>query len=108
MIRVRAPPDMQRFFDDDIRGTALDHLSKGLVEAQARDEAGHGDEAGHDRRWYAVRDIAFEHPVTQDENEPMLRRMRLSFGAGPDPDEIGGASCGERVCQYGEIQGVGV
>src|SRR3546814_10515709 len=82
MIRFLAPPDMQRFFDDDIRGTALDHLSKGLVEAHARDEAGHGDEAGHDRMWYAVRDIAFENPVTQDETERMLRRMGISFGAG--------------------------
>src|SRR3546814_16671999 len=80
MIRFLAPPDMQRFFDDDIRGTALDHLSKGLVEAHARDEAGHGDEAGHDRMWYAVRDIAFENPVTQDETELMLRRMGISFG----------------------------
>ena len=80
MIRFLAPPDMQRFFDDDIRGTALDHLSKGLVEAHARDEA------GHDRMWYAVRDIAFEHPVTQDETELMLQRMGIAFGASPDPD----------------------
>src|SRR3546814_3266929 len=36
--------------------------------------------------WYAVRDIAFENPVTQDETELMLRRMGISFGAGPDPD----------------------
>src|SRR3546814_15610676 len=92
---------MRRFFDDDIRGTALDHLSKGLVEAHARDEAGHGDDAGHDRMWYAVRDIAFENPVTQDETELMLRRMGLSFGAGPDPDgETARESCRESVCPY--------
>lgn len=86
MIRFLAPPDMQRFFDDDIRGTALDHLSRGLVEAHARDEAGFGDEAGHDRMWYATRDIAFENPVTQDETELMLQRMGISVGSGPDPD----------------------
>ena len=86
MIRFLAPPDMQRFFDDDIRGTALDHLSKGLVEAHARDEAGHGEEAGHDRMWYAVRDIAFENPVTEDETELMLRRMGIAPAGGPDPD----------------------
>ncbi len=85
MIRFLAPPDMQRFFDDDIRGTALDHLSRGLVEAHARDEAGFGDEAGHGRMWYATRDIAFENPVTQDETELMLQRMGISVGSGPDP-----------------------
>jgi hypothetical protein len=86
MIRFLAPPDMQKFFDDDIRGTALDHLAKGLVEAHARDEAGFGDEAGHDRMWYATRDIAFENPVTQDETALMMERMGIAFGAAPDPD----------------------
>ncbi len=86
MIRFLAPPDMQHFFDDDIRGTALDHLVKGLVEAHARDEAGFGDEAGHDRMWYATRDIAFENPVTRDETALMMQRMGIAFGAEPDPD----------------------
>ena len=86
MIRYLAPPDMQPFFDDDLRGTALDHLAKGLVEAHARDEAGFGDEAGHDRMWYATRDIAFENPVTEDETELMMQRMGIAFGAAPDPD----------------------
>lgn len=85
MIRFLAPPDMQRFFDEDISGTATAHLGKGLVEAHARDEAGWGEEAGHDHMWYAVRDIAFENPVTQDETQAMLERMGIPAGAGSDP-----------------------
>ena len=34
MIRFLAPADMQKFFDDDIRGTAMDHLAKGLVDRE--------------------------------------------------------------------------
>ena len=85
MIRFLAPPDMQRYFDEDITGTATAHLGAGLVEAHARDEAGWGEEAGHDRMWYAVRDIAFENPVTQDETQAMLERMGIPTGAGTDP-----------------------
>ena len=66
-IRELAPQgDVQRHFDDDVRGTAIAHLSKGLLEAHARDESGWGDQAGHDRMWYAVRDIAFENPLDDD------------------------------------------
>lgn len=85
MIRFLAPSDMQRFFDEDIVGTATAHLSKGLVEAHARDEAGWEEEAGHDRMWYAVRDIAFENPVTEDETQVMLERMGIPVGVGADP-----------------------
>lgn len=85
MIRFLAPADMQRFFVEDLKGTATDHLGSGLVEAHARDEAGWGDEAGHDRMWYAVRDVAFENPVTEDETQEMLQRMGIPVGAGADP-----------------------
>lgn len=85
MIRFLAPADMQRFFEEDIRATATAHLANGLVEAHARDEAGWDAEAGHDRMWFAVRDIAFEHPVTQDETAAMLERMGIPVGAGADP-----------------------
>lgn len=85
MIRFLAPNDMQRHFDEDITGTATAHLSKGLVEAHARDEAGWVEEAGHDRMWYAVRDIAFENPVTEDETQLMLERMGIPVAAGADP-----------------------
>lgn len=85
MIRFLAPSDMQRFFAEDIDGTATAHLASGLVEAHARDEAGWGDQAGHDRMWYAVRDIAFENPVTEDETQEMMKRMGIPVGAGADP-----------------------
>jgi hypothetical protein len=72
-----APSDMQSCFVEDIRSTATWHLGRGLIEAHARDEAGWGKEAGHDRMWFAVRDSAFEHPVTDDQTEILLRRMGI-------------------------------
>lgn len=78
MIRYSAIPDLQRCFDEDVRGTAMVHLGTGLYEAHARDEAGHGDEGGHQQMWFAARDIAFEHPVTQDETALMLERMGIA------------------------------
>lgn len=80
-IRYLAPSDMQPFFVEEIRGTATAHLGQGLVEAHARDEAGWGEKAGHDRMWYAVRDIAFENPVTEDQTNAILERMGLRSGA---------------------------
>ena len=84
MIRHLAPADMQAYFADDIRGTATAHLGTGLVEAHAHDEAGWDDQAGHNTMWFAVRDIAFECPVTIDQTEQLLARMGLS-GRGGDP-----------------------
>ncbi len=46
MIRYAVVPDRQRFFDDSIAGTAIEHLDRGLFEAHARDEAGWDEEAG--------------------------------------------------------------
>jgi hypothetical protein len=90
MIRYAAVGDPQRFFDDSVAGTATAHLDRGLLEAHARDEAGFGDEAGHKQMWYAARDIAFEHPVTEDETALMLERMGLSRGrrTAPDPEHV--------------------
>jgi hypothetical protein len=34
-------------------------------------------QAGHDRMWFVARDIAFEHPVTEDETTRMLVRMGI-------------------------------
>ena len=59
-IRLLQPGDMQRLFDEDIRGTAIDHLGRGLFEAHGRDEAGWEEEAGHKDMWFAARDVAFE------------------------------------------------
>jgi hypothetical protein len=72
-----APPDLRRCFEEDISGTATWHLDKGLIEAHARDEAGWGPEAGHNRMWFAVRDSAFENPVTEDETDLMMQRMGI-------------------------------
>lgn len=90
MIRYATVDDPQRFFVEDISETALAHLQRGLFEAHARDEAGFETEAGHKQMWYAARDIAFEHPATEDETAEMLKRLGLSSGTGsaPDPEEI--------------------
>ncbi len=85
LIRNAAVPDRQRFFDDSITGTAIEHLDRGLFEAHARDEAGWDDEAGHQHMWFAARDVAFEHPVTEDQTKMMLERMGIGGGAAPDP-----------------------
>lgn len=77
MIRHSLIPDLRRSFDEEVEGTAMDHLGRGLYEAHARDEAGHEDEGGHKQMWFAARDIAFEHPVTEDETELMLERMGI-------------------------------
>ena len=100
MIRYLAPENMQKYFAEDIRGTATVHLGRGLVEAHARDEAGWEDQAGHNRMWFAVRDIAFENPVTTDETAVMLERMGIGGGMGGP----GGASTGaeERAARFAE------
>jgi hypothetical protein len=90
MIRTVGVGDMQRFFDESIHGTCTQHLQRGLFEAQARDEAGHADQGGHKQMWFAARDIAFEHPVTDDETQRMLERMGIVAPGGtpPSPDEL--------------------
>ena len=85
MIRASVIPDLQRCFDESIDGTAIAHLAA-LYEAHARDEAGFEGEGGHRQMWFAARDIAFEHPVTEDETDLMLERMGITApggGAGP-------------------------
>lgn len=85
LIRHAIVPDRQRFFDESIEGTAVEHLDRGLFEAHARDEAGWEEEAGHQHMWFAVRDIAFEHPVTEDQTQVMLERTGIAATAAP-PD----------------------
>jgi len=58
MIRQHLP-DIQQYFVEDITGTATSHLELGLLEAHARDEAGHNDVAGHSEMWFAARDTVF-------------------------------------------------
>jgi hypothetical protein len=85
-LRYSIVPELQRHFDDSIDGTASAHLDRGLIEAHARDEAGFGDEAGHNLMWFAARDIAFEHPVGEDQTAIMLERMGISRPGGGPPD----------------------
>jgi hypothetical protein len=72
-----APADIQACFAEEVTQTATWHLGRGLIEAHARDEAGWGPEAGHDRMWFAVRDSAFENPVTPDQTRVLLARMGI-------------------------------
>ncbi len=101
MIRFLAPDDVQKFFVEDVRGTATEHLGKGLVEAHARDESGFRDEAGHDRMWYVCRDIAFENPVTEDQSSEMMSRLGIAFGSTPDPSAARDRFAGRR--QFSDI-----
>ena len=87
-IRYLQPGDMQRHFDESIKGTAIDHLGRGLFEAHGRDEAGWEREAGHKDMWFAARDIAFENPTAKVDIEGMLQRM----GFGPAAGGGGGAA----------------
>jgi hypothetical protein len=86
MIRHAPVPDWRACLVEDVAGTALAHLDRGLFEAHARDEAGFGAEGGHRQMWFAARDIAFENPPTEDETERMLARMGIAGpGGGPGP-----------------------
>jgi hypothetical protein len=92
-IRLLQPGDMQKHFEESIKGTAVDHLGRGLFEAHGRDEAGWEKEAGHKDMWFAARDVAFEGRQSGVDIEAMLARM--GFGGGPGqefqrvlPDDI--------------------
>src|SRR5437868_2543967 len=90
MIRYSPIPDLQRCFVEDVRGTATWHLGRGLYEAHARDEAGYKSEGGHKQMWFAARDIAFEHPLTEDQTQVMMDRLfgyggAAASGASVDP-----------------------
>ena len=89
MIRHANVADRQRFFAESIAGTAIEHLDRGLFEAHARDEAGWDEEYGHQHMWFAARDVAFEHPLTEDQTALMLQRMGISSGgSAPDPAQV--------------------
>jgi hypothetical protein len=55
------PPSFALIVEDDIAGTAVGHLGKGLLEAHGFDEGGAPErgEGGHDTMWFAVRDLLF-------------------------------------------------
>ena len=100
MIRHAPVPDLAALLDEDITGTALAHLDKGLFEAHARDEAGFDHQAGHKHMWFAARDVAFEHPVTEDETALMLERMGIvppGSGGKVDPAAMRAAALAART-----------
>ncbi len=85
-IKLIPAMDLQSFIVEPIDATCLGHLFAGLLEAHGNDEAGRGDEAGHDQMWFAVRDAALsDPPITMDmfENLPIaatwLRRSRQAI-----------------------------
>ena len=86
-IRYLQPGNMQRHFYESVKGTAIDHLGRGLFEAHGRDEAGWAPDpgqfvAGHKDMWFAARDIAFENPTAKVDIEGMLQRMGFGQGSG--------------------------
>ena len=62
MIRDVRVPKLDDIFVENLEGTALAHLRKGLFEAHARDESGYRDEGGHKQMWEAARDEALGNP----------------------------------------------
>jgi hypothetical protein len=62
-IRELPVPALKSFIREDVAGTALAHLTGGLFEAHARDEAGWEAEGGHKQMWEAARDAAFSNPA---------------------------------------------
>lgn len=61
-IRELPVPPMKSFIREDLAGTALAHLTGGLFEAHARDEAGWEADGGHKQMWEAARDAALSNP----------------------------------------------
>ncbi len=77
MIRELPVPPLASFVREDVTATALEHLTRGLFEAHARDEAGWEQEGGHRQMWNAARDAALSNPHISPEifAEVMARRV---------------------------------
>jgi hypothetical protein len=80
-IRHLKPQNLQRHFVEDVRGTAIDHLGRGLFEAHGGDVAGWGEAAGHRDMWFAARDIAFDRACGPADVTSMLARMGVGQGS---------------------------
>jgi hypothetical protein len=66
-IRELPVPPLKSFIREDVTGTAIAHLTGGLFEAHARDEAGWDAEGGHKQMWEAARDAALSNPTISPE-----------------------------------------
>jgi hypothetical protein len=80
MIRDQPVPDWARCVQEPVDGTAVAHLSTGLFEAHARDEAGHRTEGGHKQMWEAARDLALGNPAVPAD---VLMRLMTGRRGGP-------------------------
>jgi hypothetical protein len=96
-IRELPVPALGSFIREDVAGTALAHLTGGLFEAHARDEAGWGAEGGHKQMWEAARDAALSNPAIAPEIFAAIAARR---GAAPQAlfPELGDAV--ERVIRF--------
>jgi hypothetical protein len=105
-LRMVPRPALAPLFKESIEGTCLDHLYRGLFEAHGNDEAGSGDEAGHDGMWYAIRDAALQNPtITPDmfENLPIAPPPGYSGPAKAAPEAIG---TGQMIIEFANIDTV--
>lgn len=55
------PPDFQVIIEEDLSGTCVGHLGRGLLKAHGFDEGGVPGSGlgGHDTMWFAARDLVF-------------------------------------------------
>ncbi len=89
MIRDVRVPKLESLFVEELKGTALAHLTKGLFEAHARDESGYRDEGGHKQMWEAARDQALENPkIPGDVLMRIMGRRQKREKTGPIFPEI--------------------
>lgn len=100
---IRALPqlDLSAYYVEPLEETCLGHLYRGLMEAHGNDEAGRGDEAGHDQMWYAIRDTSLESPrITPDvfENLPIAPPPGYQGPAKPAPEAISVSSLTTQLC----------
>ena len=79
-IRELPVPPMASFIREDVAGTALAHLTAGLFEAHARDEAGWEAEGGHKQMWEAARDAALSNPNISPEIFAAIMSRRGASG----------------------------
>lgn len=89
MIRELPVPRLASFLREDTAGTALAHLSGGLFEAHARDEAGWDAEGGHKQMWEAARDAALSNPEVSPDIFMWLAARRGSNQPAPMFPELG-------------------
>lgn len=95
-IKLMPALDLQRYFKESIDDTCLAHLHKGLFEAHGNDEAGRGQEAGHDMMWYQIRDAALDNP-------PVTPDMFENLPIAPPPGYTGRAKAAPEALSVGEL-----